>query len=120
MSVTAKLHKALNNDPTLLPAKDAFALVTINAAKALGKEKELGSLEIGKIADLAVVSLQELENNPLYNPYSLLVYAINHNSIRDMIIQGKIVMRNRQLLFVDEQHILEKANYYKKMILKAL
>ena len=120
MSVTAKLHKALNNDPTLLPAKDAFALVTINAAKALGKEKELGSLEIGKIADLAVVSLQELENNPLYNPYSLLVYAINHNSIRDMIIQGKIVMRNRQLLFVDEQHILEKANYYKKMILKPL
>jgi 5-methylthioadenosine/S-adenosylhomocysteine deaminase len=61
-----------------------------------------------------------LENNPLYNPYSLLVYAINHNSIRDMIIQGKIVMRNRQLLFVDEQHILEKANYYKKNDFEAL
>ena len=120
ISVTAKLHKALNNDPTLLPAQDAFAFATINAAKALGKEKELGSLEIGKLADIAVVSLQELENSPLYNPYSLLVYAINHNSIRDMIVQGKIVMRNRQLLFIDEQQILDKANYYKKMILQAL
>ncbi|MEN6445932.1 MAG: amidohydrolase family protein [Candidatus Cloacimonas sp.] len=120
MSVTAKLHKALNNDPTLLPAKDAFAMVTINAAKALGKEKELGSLEIGKLADLAVVSLQELENNPLYNPYSLLVYAINHNSIRDMIIQGKIVMRNRELLFVDERQILNKASDYRQIVLQAV
>jgi len=119
MSVTAKLHKALNNDPTMLPAQEAFAFVTINAAKALGKEKELGSLETGKIADIAVVSLQELENSPVYNPYSLLVYAINSHSIRDMIIQGKIVMQNRQLCNVNEQQILDKAAEYKEMILQA-
>ncbi|MBP7333249.1 MAG: amidohydrolase family protein [Candidatus Cloacimonas sp.] len=119
LSVTAKLHKALNNDPALLPAKEAFAFVTINAAKALGKEKELGSLEKGKIADIAVVTLQELENNPVYNPYSLLVYAINSNSIRDMIIQGKIVMHKRQLCNVNEQQLLDKATDYKEMILQA-
>jgi 5-methylthioadenosine/S-adenosylhomocysteine deaminase len=119
LSVTAKLQKALNNDPSMLPAKEAFAFVTINAAKALGKEKELGSLEKGKIADIAVVTLQELENNPVYNPYSLLVYAINSNSIRDMIIQGKIVMHKRQLCNVNEQQILDKVNDYKEMILQA-
>ena len=120
LSVTAKLHKALNNDPSMLPAKEAFAFVTINAAKALGKEKELGSLEKGKIADIAVVTLQELENSPVYNPYSLLVYAITSHSMRDMIIQGKIVMRNRQLCNVDEQQILDKAKDYKEMILQAI
>lgn len=120
VSITAKLHKALNNDPTLLPAKDAFAMVTINAARALGREAELGSLEIGKLADIGIIALNELENQPIYNPYSHLVYAINSHSVRDLIINGKTVMLNRNLCTVDEDQLIMRAADYKDMILKEI
>lgn len=120
MSVTAKLHKALNNAPTLLPARDAFAMITINAAKAIGRDAELGSLEIGKLADVAVINMNELEHQPLYNPYSHLVYAVNSGMVRDMIINGKAVMLNRTLSQVDEGQIISKAKDYKELILKEI
>jgi len=120
VSITAKLHKALNNNPTLLPAKEAFAMVTINAAKALGKEHELGSLEIGKLADIGIITLNELENQPIYNPYSHLVYAINSHSVRDMIINGELVMVNRNLCKVDEDQLIQHAADYKDLILEEI
>jgi len=120
LSLTAKLHKALYQDPCFLSAKDAFAMVTINAAKAIGRSKDLGSLEIGKLADIAIISLKELENQPMYNPYSHLVYAINSSSVRDLVIQGTPVMLKRSLCTVDESQIIDKAGEYKEMILKEL
>ncbi len=120
LSLTAKLHKALNNDPTLLPARDAFALVTCNAAKALGREKELGSLETGKLADIAVFSLEELENQPLYNPYSHLVYAMGSHSVRDLIVNGRLVMQNRNLSKVSETLLIKRAKAYRDMILQEI
>lgn len=120
LSVTAKLHKALSNDPTLLPARDAFAMITINAARAIGRSHELGSLEVGKLADIAVVQLNELETQPMYNPYSHLVYAVNSHSVRDLFVNGKPVMLNRQLCNVDEAQIISRAKDYKNMILKEI
>ncbi|MDD4309747.1 MAG: amidohydrolase family protein, partial [Candidatus Cloacimonetes bacterium] len=119
-SVTAKLHKALNNDPSLLPAKEAFAMVTINGAKAIGKEKQLGSLETGKLADLAIMSLNELENQPMYNPYSHLIYAMQSRSVRDVIIHGNPVMLNYKLCRVDEAEIVSCAKGYKAQIMKEI
>ncbi len=118
LSLTAKLHKALNSDPGFLSAKDAFAMLTINAAKALGRQQDLGSLEVGKLADVAMISLDELENQPMYNPFSHLTYAITSRSVRDMVIQGKPVMLDRKLCQVDESMIIDKANEYKEMIQK--
>jgi 5-methylthioadenosine/S-adenosylhomocysteine deaminase len=116
VSLTAKLHKALNNDPTMLPARAAFALVTCNAAKAIGREKELGSLETGKLADIAVFSLEELQNQPVYNPYSHLVYAMGSHNVRDLIVNGKLVMQDRILSRLNENLILKRAAAYHDLI----
>lgn len=120
VSLTAKLHKALNNDPTLLPARDAFALATCNAAKAIGRETELGSLEIGKLADIAIFDLDSLENQPVFNPYSQLVYAMGSHSVRDLIVNGRIVMQDRILGKVNEGMLLKRAKAYKDMILQEI
>jgi len=86
----------------------------------LGKEHELGSLEIGKLADIGIITLNELENQPIYNPYSHLVYAINSHSVRDMIINGELVMVNRNLCKVDEDQLIQHAADYKDLILEEI
>lgn len=120
LSLTAKLHKALNQDPEFLPARDAFAMVTVNAAKALGRQNDIGSLEVGKLADIAVISLQEPENQPVYNPYSHLVYALSSSSVRDCIVNGVSVMRNRHLSMVSEGELQAKAARHKQQILREI
>lgn len=117
MDFTAKLHKAVNNDPAFLPAEELVRMCTIEAAQALGKGDELGSLELGKAADLLVLNLQELEAQPLYNPYSHLVYALNSHSIRDVVIAGSPVMRAHKLVNLDETELISRAQSYKARIL---
>ncbi|HOH46626.1 MAG TPA: amidohydrolase [Candidatus Cloacimonadota bacterium] len=117
MDFTAKLHKVINHDPAFLPAEELVRMATIEAARALGKGDELGSLEEGKAADLLVLNLQELEAQPLYNPYSHLVYALNSHSIRDVVIAGSIVMRSHKLVNVNETELISKAQSYKARIL---
>lgn len=120
VSITAKLHKALNNDPTLLPAREAFAMVTCNAAQAIGRKADLGSLEIGKTADIAVFQMDSLENQPVYNPYSHLVYAMGSHSVRDLLVNGRIVMQNRHLTRVNEDLLLRRAKAYQELISKEI
>lgn len=119
MSITAKVHKALNNDPTFLPAFDAVKMPTVNAAKALGKAQQMGSLEIGKSADVIIVETESIESLPIYDPYSHLVYNLNSSHINDVIINGKPVMFNRQLLTLDEEEIISRAHYYKSKMLES-
>ncbi|MDD2331470.1 MAG: amidohydrolase family protein, partial [Candidatus Cloacimonetes bacterium] len=90
----SKLHKALGEDPTFLPARDALKMITINGAKALGMDAEIGSLETGKAADILVLSTNQLCAHPLYNPYSQIVYSMGSESVRDLVINGEIVLRN--------------------------
>ncbi|MDD3104326.1 MAG: amidohydrolase [Candidatus Cloacimonetes bacterium] len=120
LSTTAKLHKAINHDPELLPAQDAFALITIDGARALGKEQELGSLETGKYADLLIIDIQNLQSQPLYNPYSQLVYAIGAEQIRDVMIAGDFVMKDRQLIYLDEAELIITAQAYQTKISQEL
>lgn len=117
MDFTAKLHKVINHDPAFLPAESLVRMCTIEAARALGKGDELGSLEEGKAADLLVLNLQELEAQPLYNPYSHLVYALNSHSIRDVVIAGKPVLRAHKLVNLDETELISRAQSYKARIL---
>lgn len=116
LSTTAKLHKALNEDPEFLNAREAFALVTIEAARALGKENTLGSLEIGKAADLLLIDPYELNSLPLYNIYSHLVYAIDSHQIRDVFVAGKIVVQDREFVNIYEGELMEKALHYERMV----
>lgn len=109
---TARLHKAINRDPAFLPAKEALKLVTINAAKALGVDHLRGSLEVGKDADICVMGLNDLQSQPLYNPYSHLVYALGSRHVRDMVVAGRVVLRNGQLTQADETELVATAKAY--------
>ncbi len=120
LSTTAKLHKALNNDPAFLPAIEALKLVTINAARALGVEDRRGSLEIGKDADFLVIDTQSLNSMPIYEPASQLVYAINSRQIRDVFVAGKQVVKEQRLVNLDEAELLQTATRYATMIKEEL
>lgn len=112
LGITAKVHKALNNDPTFLPAKEVLHFPTINAARALNKNSYLGSLEKGKKADLIVIDTDNIESLPVFDAYSQIVYNLSSASICDVIINGRFVMRNRQLTTLDEEEIIERCYYY--------
>ena len=120
MDFTSKLQKAYNQDPTFLPAIEVVKMGTINSAQAFKKDSEIGSLEIGKKADIILIDTNQLETLPMYNVYSHLVYTISSSYVKDVIINGKIVMENRKLVNVDEAEIIDRANYYKKKIINRL
>ncbi len=116
MDITAKIHKITTGDPSFLPASEVLRMATINGARALGLEASMGSLEVGKNADIVLLSLDALEAQPLYNPYSHVVYAMNSHCVRDVVIAGEVVLQNRVLTRVDEQALIATAKTYQKHI----
>lgn len=120
MDITAKLHKAVNRDPSILPALRLVEMATVNAARALGLSQETGSLEAGKLADIALVDTLNLQSQPIFQPYSHLVYAMGTRSVRDVIINGKPVLENRQLSNVDEAALIRTARNYRDLVQKEL
>ena len=97
-ALLAKLH---SQDATALPAATALEMATINGARAMGLESNIGSLEVGKLADLIAVDLSQPETQPLYNPLSQLVYACNGSQVTHSWIGGVAVMNQRQLTHID-------------------
>jgi len=91
-------------------------IATSGGAKALGKQTELGSIEIGKKADLITIDINNIQSVPMYNPFSHLAYTITSENIRDSIINGKIVMKNKKLMNIDEAELLDKAEFYRQKI----
>jgi 5-methylthioadenosine/S-adenosylhomocysteine deaminase len=109
MSTTAKVHKALSNNPTVLDAKTALLMATRWGAEVLGLGHAIGSIERGKIADIIVMNLDKPHLTPLYNIYSHIVYAAMASDVEAVMINGKIVINDRKLLTADETEILYKA-----------
>jgi 5-methylthioadenosine/S-adenosylhomocysteine deaminase len=120
MDTAAKLHKLFSNDPKVLPAIQAFEMATIRGARALHLEKDIGSLETGKRADVVVLDLQNLHQTPMYNIYSHLVYATKANDVRTVVIEGKPVMIDKRLLTLDEKRIKIDSEVFRQKILKSL
>jgi len=116
MRTAAFLAKSISKDPTALPATEAFKMATINGAKALGIDHKIGSLAKGKSADFIAVNLEELETMPLFDPISQLVYAASRNQVTDLWVAGKRLMKNRQLLTLDEKEVLAKARHWAEKI----
>jgi len=92
----------------------------MRGARALHLEKIIGSIEIGKRADLVIVDFDNLNQTPFYNIYSHLVYAIKADDVRTVVIDGKVVMRDRRLLTLDENAIKKDANAYRQKIITSL
>jgi 5-methylthioadenosine/S-adenosylhomocysteine deaminase len=116
MDLAAKLQKAWRRDPRALPAQQVVEMATITGARVLHIEKDIGSLEAGKKADLILVDTSAPHAVPMYNPYSQIVYALKAADVRTVIVAGKIVMENRRMRTLDEKEILAKAQEYKRKI----
>ena len=116
MDIAAKLQKIARMDPRALPAEQVVEMATIGGARALHMEKEIGSLEPGKKADLIIVATGAPHSTPLYNVYSQLVYALKASDVDAVVIAGRPVMENRRMLTLDEDAILAKAREYAKKI----
>lgn len=106
MNTAAKLHKVLNMDPTAMNAETTLHMATLGGAACLQAEAEIGTLSVGKKADIIVLDLNQPHLTPLYNIPSHLVYAARGADVIHSIIDGKVVMRNRQLLTLDEEAIM--------------
>jgi 5-methylthioadenosine/S-adenosylhomocysteine deaminase len=120
MDTVAKLHKVFSGDPKVISAQQAFELATIRGAQALHLEQEIGSLEKGKRADLVIIERDALNQIPLYNIYSDLVYATKASDVQSVVINGRIVMRDRRLLTLDEAAIKKSAGVFREKIIKSL
>jgi len=120
IDLAAKLAKITKMDPLALNAKAVVAMATIDGAKALHMEKEIGSLEKGKKADLILISLDEPNAVPMYDIYAQLAYALKGSDVETVIIGGKLVMQNRKLLTINQEQVEAKAREYKKSVAASL
>jgi 5-methylthioadenosine/S-adenosylhomocysteine deaminase len=120
MDTAAKLHKLISKDPKVVTAQEAFEMATIRGARALHLEKEVGSIEKGKRADIVIVDLGDLNQTPFYNIYSDLVYATKADDVRTVIIEGRVIMRDRKLLTLNEETIKADARRYRERVVKSV
>jgi 5-methylthioadenosine/S-adenosylhomocysteine deaminase len=109
MRQAAFLHKLVTKDPRALPAHEALRMATIDGARTLGLDRQIGSLEPGKRADLIVVSMRSARQTPMYDPLSHLVYVTRGDDVQTMVVNGRIVMRDRRVLTMTEADVLRDA-----------
>jgi 5-methylthioadenosine/S-adenosylhomocysteine deaminase len=120
IDLAAKLAKISKMDPLALNAKAAVEMATIDGARALHMEKDIGSLEAGKKADLILITLDKPNAVPMYDIYAQIAYALKASDVETVVIGGRVVMRDRKLLTVDEPRVLEKAREYGKSVKASL
>jgi 5-methylthioadenosine/S-adenosylhomocysteine deaminase len=120
MDLAAKLQKVITGDPRNLPAESAVEMATIRGARALGMEKEIGSLEAGKLADLISIRLDRPNAVPLYNVYSHMVYALKGSDVEDVMVNGKLLVKDAHPLTLNAAQIEAKAWEYRDQVRKSL
>jgi 5-methylthioadenosine/S-adenosylhomocysteine deaminase len=109
MRQAAFLHKHASRDPRAVPAAAALEMATILGARALGLDKAIGSIEVGKRADLIVVAMDGARQTPMYNPISHLVYVAHGDDVRTTVVNGRVLMRDRRMRTLDERVVLADA-----------
>jgi 5-methylthioadenosine/S-adenosylhomocysteine deaminase len=112
MRQAAFLAKLVNNDPRAIPAPVTLEMATIEGARAMDMDREIGSLEPGKRADLIVVSMASARQTPMYDAVSHLVYVTHGDDVRTTIVNGRVLMRDRRVLTLDEPRVLADARAY--------
>jgi 5-methylthioadenosine/S-adenosylhomocysteine deaminase len=120
IDLAAKLAKITKLDPLALNARAVVEMATIDGARALHLEKEIGSLEAGKKADLVLLSLDEPNAVPMYDIYAQIAYSLKGSDVETVVIGGQVIMRDRALLTIDEPKVLDKAREYGKSVKASL
>lgn len=119
MKLASLLPKAINGDPSLVPAEKVIEMATIIGAKAIGRETDLGSLEVGKKADFISINLvDKLYAQPMRDPVSMVVYIATGNDVDTVVINGKIVVKQGTILTLDEKQIILQANIHGEEVRK--
>jgi len=116
----AKLEKAVRLDPTVMSARTVLRMATCDGAKLLGLDKSVGTLAVGKKADICIVDMNKPHLTPLYDEYSHLTYAVGGADVDTVLINGKIVMQGRRLLTIDEQEAMRRVNAIAVKVKKSL
>jgi len=120
MDTAAKLHKVVHYDPTVMDARTVVRMATCDGAKALCFDKIIGSLTPGKKADIILIDLNRPHLTPLYNEYSHIVYAVNGTDVDTVFINGNVVMKNRTLLTINENEIIDMVRETSQKIKRGL
>ena len=120
MDTAAKLHKVVHHDPTVMDARTVVRMATCDGAKALCLDNTVGALTPGMKADIIIINLNRPHLTPLYNEYSHIVYAVNGSDVDTVLINGKVIMKNRTLLTIDENDIIEMVKETSQKIRKSL
>jgi 5-methylthioadenosine/S-adenosylhomocysteine deaminase len=120
MDLAAKLQKVSTGDPQALPAQQAVEMATITGARALKLDRFIGSLEANKRADMITLSLDGAHAIPIYNVYSQIVYALKGSDVNDVMVNGKLIVRDRKMRTLDAGAISGKAAEYQERIKKSV
>lgn len=115
LQIAALLHKGTSGDPTVLPARAALEMLTVNGAKILGLQN-VGTLTEGKEADLICISIDRLHTAPMYDPISQVVFAARSSDVRHVMIRGRVVVRNRELQTLDQERIEAQAREFSETV----
>ena len=108
MDTAAKLSKVFELDPVALEAKTILKMATTWAGSILGWEKQIGTLEKGKKADIIVVDLKEPHLCPIYDPFSAMVYSATGSDVKTVIVNGRVLMKNRKFTTLDSNEIMQR------------
>jgi 5-methylthioadenosine/S-adenosylhomocysteine deaminase len=116
MRTAAFIGKAASGDPSALPAMTILKMATINAARALDLDQHIGSLLPGKSADMVAIDLSTIETQPLYEPVSQIVYAADRSQVSDVWVEGKHLLKNRELTTMNLDQVLKAARIWGERI----
>jgi 5-methylthioadenosine/S-adenosylhomocysteine deaminase len=120
MRQAAFQQKLVTMDPTAISAPEALEMATIAGARAIGQQARIGSLEAGKRADIIIVSLAKPRQQPVFDPVSQIVYASRGDDVETTIVNGKVLMRDRQVVTLDEAAVLGDARKAADLVRKAV
>jgi 5-methylthioadenosine/S-adenosylhomocysteine deaminase len=120
MDTAAKLEKAVRLDPTVMSARTVLRMATCDGAKVLGLDRSVGTLAVGKRADICIVDMDKPHLTPLYDEYSHLTYAVSGSDVDTVLINGTLVMQGRRLLTIDEREAMRRVNAIAVRIRKSL
>ncbi|KAJ6022833.1 hypothetical protein N7499_008152 [Penicillium canescens] len=118
MKLAAIIHKGATQDPTVVPAESVLEMATINGAKALGLDDKIGSLNIGKKADFVAIDMRKIHLQPWFNPVSAVVYTATGRDVELVVVDGKVVVNNGELITMDEHEIVREAQKRSKEVVK--
>ena len=116
LGYVAKIHKLNSKDRSALPPKKAVEMATIGGARAIHRENDLGSLENGKLADVVIVETKSVNMNPIYDPYSALVYSANASNVDTVIVNGKVIVEDKEIKTVDYKKVIKDITEFKKKV----